>query len=214
MRFFTEAKTVCVKYEARVPVTGGKMSMFDWISSEQKLYESCVAEIKRFVIEQPNAQVCCFAFDTEPRYGYVILAFDTLENNLRSCRELERSAVERNTEWLTERRHWQSATHFLTSPALPVFDTNSGNFAYSQFAEVRFPEWTSIAESDNYPQRKEHEDEYLDSNVRIVLWNVAQRLVEGRAFDTLRKASPFVIAYCIHDEEDAILRILNWPNPV
>jgi hypothetical protein len=45
-----------------------------------------------------------------------------------------------------------------------------------------------------------------------MMWRVAERLVADEAFRPLMLASPFMIVYGIHDEEEAILRLLNWPG--
>ena len=57
-------------------------------------------------------------------------------------------------------------------------------------------------------------DDYLESNARLVLWRVTERLVEDDAFAVLKMASPFMIGYGIHDQEETILRFLNWPSSV
>src|SRR6185369_4049867 len=74
--------------------------------------------------------------------------------------------------------------------------------------------WRDLAESRDYPHGAEHEDDYLASNARLVMWRVAERLVSEDAFAPLSLASPFMVGYSVHDEEEAILRLLNWPRNV
>ena len=153
-----------------------------------------------------------FAFDTEPRYGYVLFAFDTFENNIRSAQQMEQYLIKDRTESLTKKRHWNNAKHRLCHPPVTVFNTNIADFAFPQYADVGFPEWETIAKNGGMPKQYEHDDDYLNSNVRILLWNTGQRLIAEGAFKVLRMACPFMIGYGIHDEEEQILRVLNWPG--
>src|SRR5262249_18811432 len=150
-------------------------------------------------------------FDTEPRYGYVLLAFDTLANNIRQAKATEAFAIEQRGKYLFAEDAWRSAKYMLSSPVISAFSTNSGGFSYPQYAEVQFPEWTQLAECGGYPIGLAHEDNYLDSSARLMMWRVAERLVADGAFGPLTLASPFMIVYGIHDEEEVILRFLNWP---
>jgi hypothetical protein len=183
----------------------------DWTASDEHLYAASVAAIRRFAAEHPNEEVCCFAFDTEPRYGYVLIGLDTLSNNIRSVKRRESFAVEQREKMLRLPSAWQHAKYFLRSPVLTAFNTNSGDFAYSQYARVEFPEWREAAERGDYPTGPARADDYLESNGRLVLWRVAERLFAGGAFATLQLASPFLVVYGIHDQEESILRLLNWP---
>jgi hypothetical protein len=171
-----------------------------------------VNAINSFAAEHPDESVCFFAFDADPRYGYVIFAFDTLENNIRSAKKMEEYTTQTRTEQLTQKRYWNRAMYTLCHPPVSVFNTNSGDFAFSQYAEVKFPEWETLVKSADYPKRVERDDDYLDSNARILFWNVAQRLVSENAFKVLAMATPFIIGYGIHDGEEQILRVLNWPS--
>ena len=184
----------------------------DWGTCDERLHAASTAAIRQFAGECPDEPICFFAFDTEPRYGYVLIAFDTLANNVRQSKALEAFANEQRRKYLTAAEAWRSAKHMLSSPFLSAFSTNSGGFAYPQYAEVQFPEWTQLAEQGGYPVGLAHEDDYLDSSARLMLWRVAERLIADRAFDTLTLASPFMVGYGIRDEEEAILRLLNWPT--
>src|SRR5207302_8752929 len=121
--------------------------------------------------------VCFFCYDSEPRYGYVFIGFDTLENNIRCALELQRHSVERRKQNLTGRITWEWAKHQLKTPVLDPFNTNSGDFAYREYAEADFPAWRALAESGDYPRGADHEDDYLESNGRLVLWRTAERLL-------------------------------------
>jgi hypothetical protein len=44
------------------------------------------------------------------------------------------------------------------------------------------------------------------------MWRVAEQLAAEDAFAPLTMASPFLLGYSIHDQEEVILRLLNWPK--
>jgi hypothetical protein len=183
----------------------------DWNVCDERLHAASLAAIRQFADEHPDEPICFFAFDTDPRYGYVLIAFDTFANNVRQAKIVEAFAIEERRKYLLSKDAWRSAKYMLSSPVLGAFSTNSSGFAYPQYAEVQFPEWRQLAEQGSYPVGLAHEDNYLNSSVRLVLWRVAERLVAERAFDGLRLSSPFMVGYGIHDEAEAILRLLNWP---
>jgi hypothetical protein len=185
----------------------------DWEASDRKLHKASVAAIKRFAREHPGQPVCCFFFDCdEPRYGHLSISLDTPENNVRAVKELERYAVESRAKNLRGKITWEWAKYQLSTPVLSPFNTNSGDFEFPEFAEVEFPAWVKLAEKGNYPKGAEHEDDYLESNARLVMWRVAERLATENAFAPLTLASPFILGYSIHDQEEVILRLLNWPR--
>jgi hypothetical protein len=183
----------------------------DWAASDERLYAASVVAIRRFAVEHPNESVCFFAFDTEPRYGYVLISLDTLANNLRSVKRRESFAIGQREQMLRMADAWQHAKYFLRTPVLTAINTNSGDFAYFEYDRVDLPEWREAAERGDYPTGPARTDDFLESNGRLVLWRVAERLLAANAFAPLRLASPFLVGYGIHDQEESILRILNWP---
>jgi hypothetical protein len=184
----------------------------DWDASDRKLHKAATAAIKRFAREHPDAEVCCFFFDCdEPRHGHLSISLDTLENNVRSAKELEQCAIENRQKNLRGKLTWQWARYQISTPVLSPFNTNSGDFEFPEYAEVEFPAWVKLAEKGNYPKGAEHEDDYLESNARLIMWRVAEQLVAENAFARLKRASPFLLGYSIHDQEEVILRLLNWP---
>ena len=184
----------------------------NWEKVEQTLFKKSKQAILRFAREHPEEECCYFAFDTDPKYGYILLCFDTRENSLRQAKEAERWAIDRRKEGLRHDWAWTWAGHQLQYPPLLPFGADSGGFKYIGYAEVDFPGWVAFAGSRNYPQGEEHHDDYLEGNMRIVMWKVAERLIEDGVFGRLRLSSPFFVGYGIHDQEQSILRILNWPS--
>ncbi len=185
----------------------------DWEASDRKLYKASVAAIKRFARENSGQSVCCFFFDCdEPRYGHLSISLDTPENNIRAVKELEAYAIAARARNLRGKLTWEWAKHQLSTPALSPFNTDSGDFAFPEYVEVKFPAWVRLSRK-GYPKRAEHEDDYLESNARLVMWRVVEQLISEEAFARLTMASPFLIGYSIHDQEEVILRMLNWPQP-
>src|SRR3954454_19837876 len=113
----------------------------DWAACDEKLHAASVTAIRRFAAEHPDEAVCFFAFDTEPRYGYVLIGLDTLANNIRSVKRREAFAIAEREKMLRRADSWRHAKYFLKTPVLTAFNTNSGDFEYSRYAEVQFPEW-------------------------------------------------------------------------
>jgi hypothetical protein len=190
---------------------GNTLMPVDWRASEEKLYAASIAAIRKFARERSEQPVCFFAFDANPRYGDVQIAFDTLENNIRSAKELEQFAIERRERMLSGEDAWQSAKYFLGTPVLDAFNTDMGDFAFKECAKIQFPDWEELAEEGGYPVGADYQDDYVDSSARLVMWRVAKRLVAEEAFKVLRLDLPFMVGYGIHDEEDVILYLLNWP---
>jgi hypothetical protein len=185
----------------------------DWEASDRKLHKASVAAIKRFAREHPGQPVCCFFFDCdEPRYGHLSISLDTLENNIRTVKEVEQFALESRSENLRGGIPWRRAKYQLNYPVISPFNTNSGDFEFTEYADLQFPAWVKLAAKGNYPKRVEGEDDYLESNARLVIWRVAEQLVAEDAFAPLTLASPFLLGYSIHDQEEVILRLLNWPK--
>jgi hypothetical protein len=188
--------------------------VIDWDRDLERLVAETRRALTRFAGEFPDASVCAVFFDADPLYGYVIIALDTAANSLRSCRELEQWAVEGRQRMLPGPDAWRNAKYFLTSPAVSLVQTNSGDFEHSQYAEIQFPDWRRLNESGNVPEGAENEDHWLAGHVRLLLWRAAERLIATGAFDVLNPAAPCVVGYGLHDEEEAILRVLRWPDSV
>jgi len=185
----------------------------DWSKSDERLHAAARSAIQGFVKEHGEVEVCCFFFDCDaPQYGLVHISLDSLQNNIRSAKQLEQFAIEHRNRNLKGNTAWHSAKYRLTTPVLSAFSTNGGDFEFGCYRTVEFPAWRELAGSKDLPAGAEHEDDYLGSNLRLVMWRVAERLVSEDAFEPLLLASPFMVGYSVHDEEEAILRLLNWPR--
>lgn len=187
------------------------MANLDWKQAEEKLVIESTNAVRCFAAEHTDLECCYFAFDSAPRYGHVLLCFDTTENSRKSAQERELSAIERRNRTLTAEYAWENASHKLRCPALAPFGDDTGDFAFISYREIKFPEWQQFAESKDYPAQKENTDDFLEGHFRILIWRVIERLIAEKVFDCLRKkSSPFMIGYGIHDQEMSIVRMLNW----
>jgi hypothetical protein len=190
---------------------------FDWAASENRLHAACVAALNRFALEHPGDAVCFFALDAEPLYGVVTIVLDTFANNVRVVKEREAVAVSAREAELRQADAWKGVrrglNHPLNCPMLSAFNTARQDFAYPDYARERFPEWTDI---ETWPELDDYYP-YLEPNVLLVLWRVAERLVTEGAFGALKLASPFMVGYGIQEEkgfQQNIIRLLNWPAEI
>src|SRR4051812_26225129 len=77
----------------------------DWRACDERLHAGSVSAIRRLAAEARGEPICFFAFDTEPRYGYVLIAFDTLANNVRQAKAMEAFAIEQRGGICPPRMH-------------------------------------------------------------------------------------------------------------
>ena len=186
------------------------MPIIDWNKAEQRAVTETINAVRDFAAEHSDEECCYFAFDSDPQYGYVLLCFDTTDNSRRSAQAREHSAVERRKQTLSGEQAWEYSSHFLRSPVLAPFGDDTGNFAFIGYRKLSFPDWDQFAQDPAYPAKKENCDDWLEGHFRVLVWKVVERLVAEGAFDCLRKSSPFMIGYGIHDQEMSIVRMINW----
>ncbi len=185
---------------------------FDWQSLEDRLFKQSKALILQFAAEHPDVLCSFFAYDTNPAYGEFLPSFDSYENMLRMAQEDEQRAIAEREQMLRQEWSWRSAHYMLHSVSDSSPDVS--DFAYHIYAEIRIDELEALSVSGTYPQKNhEAEDDYINGNVRIVLWKVVERLIAAEAFAPLHLASPFRVGYQFHDDGHFIvLRLLNWPQ--
>lgn len=107
---------------------------------------------------------------------------------------------------------WQMAKSIMTGANLLPVTNNTGDFTYQGYTQVDFDGWQEFADSDVYPKGYSEEDDYLEGNLSIVFWIVIDRLIQEKHFSVLKMASPFLAGYGFHDEDQILLRIINWGN--
>jgi hypothetical protein len=189
------------------------MDEAQWDVFLQRLLDGSRPAIRRFAAEHPGDEVCYFAFDSEPRYGYVLICFNTSQSNLRHVSEWHEKRVAYRKALLSQqvwrdRAYYQVRTHSV----LPFCD-NTGDFAYQGFAEVKYPEWQTAAESEEYPQASDDNNDYLQNRVALLFAQALDVLAEEGSFSSLGLACPTLLGFGFHDQEQLIVRMLNLPVP-
>lgn len=184
----------------------------DWKEVEERLYQESVSAIKQFSVEHANEEICYFAFDSEPNYGYVLICFDTTENSAREAKRSAERALTFTRQYMERGFQWQMAKSIMTGANLLPFTNNTGDFAYQGYTQVDFEGWQEFAESDDYPKGYSEEHDYLEDNLAIVFWKVIDRLIQEEQFSVLKMSSPFFAGYGFHDQDQVLLRIINWGN--
>ncbi|MFB6363472.1 hypothetical protein ACFCP7_05330 [Paenibacillus elgii] len=183
----------------------------DWKEVEERLYQESVSAIEQFSVEHADEEICYFAFDSEPYYGYVLLCFDTTENSVMEAKrsaEYEYNKIAKAIKKMS----WLSAHSYMANANLLPFTNNTGDFQYQGYTQVNFEGWKEFADSDDYPKGYTEMQDYLESNLSIVFWKVIDRLIREKHFSVLKMASPFFVGYGLHDQDQVLLRIINWDN--
>ncbi len=105
---------------------------------------------------------------------------------------------------------WLFYKSAMISASILPFSNNTGDFKYSIFSKIIFEGWEEYSESDEYPQDEISGDDYLEAHLSVVFWKVFDKLIEENQFQKLKMASPFYLGFSFHDEDQLILRIINW----
>lgn len=187
----------------------------DWESFYIRLLDGTRAAVDAFAAEHAGEEVCYMAFDSEPRYGYVLIAFNTPQSSARSVREAYEYQIAYRRKLLTDGLDaWLDCAYYqLSSPSLLPFCNETGDFMYQDYRRIDFPEWQTFAESPEYPvqpdRRPDCLDDYLESRAAYIFWRVFEALTAERYFDRLRLASPMLLGFAFHDGPQQVLYVLN-----
>ena len=183
-----------------------------WDIYLQQLIDGTRTAIEKFALEHPNEEVCYFAYDSEPCYGYVLTCFNTTEAN-RLYVPLRHEELVSRRKGQTEKwgRRKQDYYFLRTSSVLP-FCNNTGEFRYQDFAELKFPEWQQFAESESYPEFEDNDRDYLLNHVAWLFGKALDTLAEDGSFEKLKLASPTLLGFAFHDEEQYVVRLLRFPT--
>ena len=188
------------------------MQESDWDLFLERLVEETKAAIQQFAKAHPNEEVSYFAYDSEPRYGYVLTCFDTTQSSLEFTRKRREYHTQYRRKRMADPVWFDNAYYQAKAHALLPFCNNTGDFAYQSFTELHFPEWQEFAESPEYPQAEEDDDDYLINRTARLFCRATDRLVEERAFERLRLARPTLIGFGFHDHDQYVLHMLNLPD--
>ena len=187
------------------------MQESDWDGFLQRLKAETRQAIERFSAENPDKEVCYFAYDSEPCYGYVLTCFNSSESSVKYVRDWHDRSVRYCGERLAKDAWRNCAYYQVKANAVLPFCDNTGDFDYQGFSDINFPEWESLAASEHYPQVASHEDDYLQSRVVLIFWRALQELADEGAFAKLKLASPTLLGFGFHDDDMVVVRMLNIP---
>ena len=181
--------------------------------AEEKLYKAAVRAIKAFCKEEPTTEVRCFFLDSDDvKYGRVGISIDSVSNNSDVSLESFKTTRKHRRTTCKGKSAWELAKHRLRCPPLAVYNIDSGDFDFGEYAEVDLPEWRKIAKKNDVGETDDGDDSYIQGNARVAMWRTLERLVKECVFDTLNTSSPFFVGFSFHDEEPITVDILNWPK--
>jgi len=181
----------------------------DWDLFKEKLVRGSREAIISFSNSHPDEEICYFAYDCQPSYGYVLTCFNTTDESLRYVSELQEINVQRGHKILDNDRFRHAGYYYVKSLSVSPHCNNTGDFKYQGYTQIFFPEWEEYSESDEYPENEKHQDDYLESRVALIFWHALTQLVDEGAFSKLKLASPTLIGFMFHDEQEVVVRILN-----
>lgn len=187
----------------------------DWAPTEDVLFASSEAAIRRFAQEHPDELFSAFAFSIDWDYAAVALILDTLGNSLREARLSEERHVEYRNDLYGREDGWRYARYSVEHFTNRTLDWNArGPFKYEEVpvALITTPAWVAWFNRFVEEELPETGGTEFEGRVILSLWRVTERLVKSRAFGKLRLSSPFRIAFAFHDDDLIVLRILNWPD--
>jgi hypothetical protein len=188
------------------------MQESDWDVFLERLVTESKRAISSFASEHPTEEVCHFAFDSEPSYGYVLTSFNMTRVSLAKVRERHDHDARYLLDLLQHPKSRDEAYYYVRSHSLLPFCNNPGDFAYQQHAEVQLPEWRTFFESPDYVDPDDPDKDYLANRVARLFCRAIDQLVRDNAFASLRLASPTLLGFAFHDHEPHVLQILNFPD--
>lgn len=192
----------------------------DWEILTLVLYQEVVKTIDTFAREFPNEECSFLGFAvplSEPYLGIITVNFDTPDNSSGIAQKIEAKILDRRKSLFygsSKIRLWGSGTRYLDRKSVLPYNSDMFSFKYYNYGQVNLPQLENIDETI-LPLR-DIGDDYISGNIRILLWDVFNRIVENSVLKKLKLASPFYLGYQLSDENNethdmVIIQILNWP---
>ncbi len=196
----------------------------NWEDNEDQLYIETREAIEDFASENPDKEVSFIAFDTEPCYGYVIINFDTKENERKVAVEDQNINDKSRNDLLSIENAWSSAKYHINENQNYEFSQSTGSFEFSHYYQLEFDEWQEFSDSfdellsdqddvedqENEFESSKHFTEYLEGHVILIFWQVIERLIADGVLDVLKQASPLRVGYSFHDQGSiTVVKIIN-----
>ncbi len=185
------------------------MQESDWDLYLHKLVEQTKIAIEKFYRKHGDEEVCYFAYDSEPCYGYVLTCFNTSKESLKYIKNYRAHHVSYRQQLQADPDGFNNAYYQTKANTILPFCNNTGDFAYQGFTEINFPEWEDFFQNPNYPESEKSEEDYLTNRVARLFSRSIDQLVKENAFEKLRLAQPTLLGFTFHDDSPIILEILN-----
>ena len=184
----------------------------DWQRDEDALFEASIRVLKQFATDNPDQIVSAFGFDSEPCYGYALIAIETPATAFAVAADRETRQIENRYRYFARADAWKRAKSYTSREAIDYSDS-TGYFAYPNLETVQFSGWEVFANGDSYPEPdKATNPDYMEGHACLMFWRVSERLIAQGAFDALKLWTPFRIGFNFHDERFVTLRMLNRPT--
>ncbi len=189
----------------------------NFAKQENALYQFSNKALKKIGKKHKDA-FAYFAFDCNVDYGEVLLCLDTIENSVTRAKKVEMSITRNRKKYTYQSSSFEIewAIHNLGNDLIgrvTPFSNNTGDFSHQGFAMYNFKDWEDFSLSDDYPGVfEESGEDYLSCISVILLSNVIDLLIDGRAFDQILKSTPFYCGIGLHDNVQKVVRIINWDN--
>ena len=110
----------------------------DWHKVEERLIDTSLLAISRFMAEHPNDLCSFFAFYSEPDVGLFGVCLDTHKNAIQTAMKNERQTFGRRQQLLKGPRPWSWAHSAIDIPRIVDYTPGVGRFAQVTYAESFF----------------------------------------------------------------------------
>ncbi|MCG8651481.1 MAG: hypothetical protein MI861_16690 [Pirellulales bacterium] len=182
----------------------------NWEACTNRILDCANTAIEMFAKEHPSEQVCSLYFYLAPlEYGRLSVYFNTSEHEQTQMKKLQAKLLRNREKWLGQPDSWKSTRYRLNVPVIDTRDSDPGGFKYTEYLSVDLPGIKKLVATGEFPQGADHDDDYVESNAILSIWQATERLVAQESHSALALASPFVIGYSFEDL-NYVLRILNW----
>ena len=186
------------------------MQESDWDLYLKRLVKETKAAIQQFATKHGGEEVCYFAYDSEPRYGYVLTCFNTSSASQEFVRKQREYHAKHRRKLMADPVWFDSAYYQTKAHSLLPFCNNTGDFAFQGFTQIEFPEWQKYAESPKYPEVEDDNEDYLMNRVARLFCRATDQLVKTRVLEQLRLARPTLVGFGFHDRDQYVLHMLNF----
>lgn len=184
----------------------------NWHQVEETLFEHGKAAIEQFAQEHPDELCSFFAYHSMPLAGQFAVCLDTYFHGIQEAMKYELDNIGQRQTYLKFKDSWRRASHYTEARRILEYTNDAELFHYAFYTEISFDGWSDFFDSEEYPQGRNDDEDYLTGNVCIVLWRVFERLIKAKIFQQLQMSTPFRVGYQFEDHGLVVMRLLNLPT--